>query len=86
MGDQVGQQDVFATREGIGIDAGQAEQAGDETFDFITECLGILVPGQLRGGQRTDDVEWYPGLGAGGVDGELGAVPQGAHLFAAEVP
>ena len=53
--DEVRQQDVLAARQRIGLDADQAEQAGDEALDLVADDLGVGdIGGRL---QRADDVE-----------------------------
>ena len=41
--DQVGDQDVLAARQRVGVDADQAEDAGGEPFDLVAEGLGLVL-------------------------------------------
>ena len=61
--DQVGQQDVLAARQRIGVDADEAEQAADEALDLVADDLGVAHVGRRL--QRADDVQpdarrWSP--------------------------
>ena len=59
--DQVGEQDVLAARQRVGLDADQAEQAGDVPLDLVADDLGVVDAGHL---QRTDDVHRHARLRA----------------------
>ena len=52
--DEVGQQDVLAARQRVGVDADEAEQPGDEALDLVADDLGVADVGRRL--QRADDV------------------------------
>ena len=81
---EVRQQDVLAARQRIGVDADQAEQAGDVALDLVGDRLGVAhVGGYL---QRPDDVQRHARLRAGRVDREVGLLAQRTDVGAAQTP
>ena len=59
--DEVGQQDVLAAGQRVGVDADEAEQAGHVALDLVADDLGVVGRRHL---QRADDVERHARLRA----------------------
>ena len=82
--DEVGQEDELARREGIGGDAHQAEQAGDEALDLVAHGLDVARVGGCL--ERADQVHRHAGGGARGVDREAHAVVEGLEALGPDGP
>ncbi len=82
--DEVGQEDELARGEGIGGDAHQAEQAGDEALDLVADGLDVArVGGRL---ERADQVHRHTGRGARRVDREAHTVVDGLEALGPDAP
>ena len=82
--DQVGQQDVLAAGQRVGVDADEAEQATDEAVDLVADRLGVAGVG--RGGERADDVQPDPAARPRRVDRQRRGVAQRADRRPAHAP
>ena len=65
---EVGEQDVLAARQRIGVDADQPEQAGHEALDLVGDGLGVGAVGRAL--EAADDVEADAARRPGRVDRE----------------
>ena len=74
--DQVGQQDVLAARQRVGVDADEAEQAADEPVDLVAD--GLRVAHVRRRDERADDVQPDPAARSRRVDRHRRRVAQRA--------
>ena len=84
--ENVGEQDVFARADRIGVDAEQTQQARDHRADAIAQRA--RVGQQLGGGrrERTQHRQRQAGLGARRVDGHVGGGAQPARCARAPGP
>ena len=82
--DQVGEQDVFAARQRVGIDAHQAQQAAHEPAHLVGD--GLEVAHVARDGERTHHVERHARRGARRVHGEVDPLTQRPDVGAAQAP
>ena len=82
--DEVGEQDVLARRQRVGVDADEAEQTGHEAFYLVTDDLGIGAIGWRL--QRPDEVERDAHRRARRVDGEARRVAQRRDVGAGQAP
>ena len=74
--EQVGEEDVLAAAERVGLDSDQAEQARDRPLDLVADRLLVGLPRERRRLQRADHVQRHAGLGAGRVERHVGGVAQ----------
>ncbi len=74
--DQVREEDVLATRERVGGDPDEREEAGHRALDLVAQRLRVGVPRQRGCLERADDVEWDARGGARRVDRHVARVPE----------
>ena len=72
--EEVGQQDMLAALDGVGVDAEKAEQARDRGQDTVAEGGGVLRDNFRRRGEGAQDLEGASGRVAGRVDREIGGL------------
>jgi len=67
---------VLGALHRVGVDAEQAEEAAGRGGDPLVERLAVVADRLGRGGERLEDRDGEPGLAAGGIDAELGALAE----------
>ena len=80
------QQDMLAAAHWIGCDAHQSQQRADGAADLFAQRLLVVVPVQIRRGQRTDNADRHTGIRAGCVDDEIGALLQCPDALRSLIP
>ncbi len=83
---EVGEEDVLARLDGVGVDANEGEQAGDGSRDAVAHGGGIVGQFRRGGGQRGEDGEGASGWRAGGIDGEFGGGAEAGDAVAVLSP
>ncbi len=82
--DQVGEQDVLAAADRVAGDADEREQARHKPLDLIPHDLDAAR--RLRGLEGADDIHRHAGRRSGGVQRELGLLPQRLHPLRQDPP
>ena len=81
--DQVGEQDVLAARQRVGVDADEAEQPRGVALDLVADHLEVV---RRRCLQRPDDVDRHARLRPGRVDREVRRPAQRRDLLGPVAP
>ena len=84
--DDGGKEDVFAGLDGVGVDAGKGEYAGDGRGDAVAHGGGVVGEAGRRGVEGGEEGEGQAGLGAGGVDAEVGGGAEAGDAVAVFAP
>ena len=73
---QIGQQDVFAAGDGVGVDAEQREHTSRGRVDTFAERLAIFTQCHWRRDKRAQQRQWTPRRATRGINGHIGGILQ----------
>ena len=86
--DDIGQEDMFRTGDGIGVDFGKRQNRRNQAFYLIAGNFSLSGNGPIQFGrdQRADYIDRYTSAGSGRIDRELGGGCKHSHAIRPDAP